>query len=210
LSLLTKVCGLKNNENIEEIAALHPDYMGFIFYEGSKRKADVDVLKHTLSQIPKNIKKVGVFVDESEKKILKIASDLLLDCIQLHGNEVPELGKILKSNNLEVWKVFGLQSETPNWDLLKDWLSVCDAFLFDTASAQHGGTGQKFEHEILKTYPFEKPFWLSGGIGPDFLSLPESLNGLPFLGLDINSRFEQVPGIKNIEQVKTFISHWKS
>ncbi len=152
--------------------------------------AEVELVKNVLKQIPKRIKKVGVFVNETENEILRIARILSLDCIQLHGNESPEVGKMLKNNNLEVWKVFGLQSEDPNWELMKNWLLDCDAFLFDTASPQHGGTSQKFEHNVLKTYPFEKPFWLSGGIGPDFLSLPKFLKDLPFLGFDINSKFE--------------------
>ena len=184
--------------------------MGFIFFEGSKRKAETRIIKNALNKIPKSIKKVGVFVNESELEILKIAKDLSLDCIQLHGNEFPKLGKILKANDLEVWKVFGLNSETPIWELMKDWVSSCDTFLFDTASSQHGGTGKNFNHEILNTYPFEKPFWLSGGIGPDFLSLPEFLKDLPFLGLDINSKFEIKPGLKDTLKLKEFITHWKS
>jgi len=207
---LIKICGLKDKENIGAIASLNPDYMGFIFFEGSKRKADVGLLTNVLNQIPTGIKKVGVFVNENENEILRIARILSLDCIQLHGNESPELGKTLKNNNLEIWKVFGLQSEVPNWEGMKNWLLDCDTFLFDTASPQHGGTGQKFDHDVLKTYPFEKPFWLSGGISPDFLSLPQFLKDLPFLGLDINSKFESKPGIKNLDQVKTFLTHWKS
>jgi phosphoribosylanthranilate isomerase len=207
---LIKVCGFKEKENIEAIASLNPDYMGFIFFEGSKRKADVGLLTNVLNQIPKGIKKVGVFVNETENEILRIARILSLDCVQLHGNEPLEIGKILKNNNLEVWKVFGLQSESPNWEGMKNWLLNCDVFLFDTASTQHGGTGLKFDHHVLKSYPFEKPFWLSGGIGPDFTSLPQFLIDLPFIGLDINSKFETEPGLKNIDEVKTFVTHWKS
>jgi phosphoribosylanthranilate isomerase len=182
--------------------------MGFIFFEDSKRKAEVVLVNKVLKQIPKDIKRVGVFVNENE--ILRIARILTLDCVQLHGNESPELGKTLKNNNLEVWKIFGLQSEDPNWEMMKNWLLDWDAFLFDTAYPQYGGTGQKFEHNVLKTYPFEKPFWLSGVIGPDFLYLPEFLKDLPFLGFDINSKFESETGIKNLDQVKTFFSHWNS
>jgi len=183
--------------------------MGFIFFEGSKRKAEIRMIKNSLDNIPNSIKKVGVFVNESEPEILRIATELSLDCIQLHGNESPQLGNTLKNSKLEVWKVFGLRSLAPNWNLMKDWISSCDAFLFDTSSAQHGGTGQKFDHQLLKTYPFEKPFWLSGGIGPDFLTLPKFLTGLPFLGLDINSKFEIEPGFKDLLVVKEFIKHWK-
>jgi len=208
--LKIKVCGLCDSQNIVEIASLGPDYLGFIFYSKSKRKADVETLKRCFLLLPKGIKKVGVFVNETGEQILEIAKALDLDVIQLHGNESLELGLLLKMNGLQVWKVFGLKTEEPNWTSMEGWLEACDAFLFDTATSDYGGSGLKFSHHVLENYPFVKPFWLSGGIGSDFLTLPRFFERLPLLGLDINSMFESEPGMKKIEEVKTFIKHWKS
>jgi len=183
--------------------------MGFIFYSLSKRMASVEAIKEALNHLPKTIKKVGVFVNETENVILEIAHKLSLDVIQLHGDESVELGKSLIDKGFQVWKAFGLKFEQTDWTNMTQWLDACDCFLFDTASEGYGGSGQKFNHHVLATYPFQKPFWLSGGIDLDFLTLPHFFDRLPVLGLDINSKFESQPGMKNLGAVETFIKHWK-
>lgn len=206
---MIKVCGLREPANIRELASAGPDYMGFIFYAGSKRKAEPKTLVSTLEEIPESIQKVGVFVNEEKETILQIARFLDLDVVQLHGDEDPESGQYLRDKGLFVWKAFGIGSSHPDWQHMENWLDACDAFLFDTASAGYGGSGSLFDHEALKKYPFEHPFWLSGGIGPGFLRLPDFIRALPLLGLDINSRFETQPGVKNAGLVKTFMAHWR-
>jgi len=208
MDILIKTCGLRDPQNIRAIAQLEPDFMGFIFYPASKRKADPAKLVSVLKELPDDIQKVGVFVNESEDNILLITRLLDLDVIQLHGDEDPDVGNALRNNGLEVWKAFGI-SDHPDWQKMENWLESCDHFLFDTANSGYGGSGKEFQHSVLSRYPFEKSFWLSGGIGPDFLSLPEVFDGLPILGLDINSRFESAPGIKKVEEVKQFLNHWR-
>jgi phosphoribosylanthranilate isomerase len=205
---LLKTCGLRDPENILALAALEPDFMGFIFYPPSKRKADPATLLPVLKTLSDDIQKVGVFVNEDEDTILNVARMLDLDVIQLHGDEDPAMGTFLQNEGLQVWKAFGIQSH-PDWQHMENWLNSCDAFLFDTASSGYGGSGKVFEHTVLQNYPFKKPFWLSGGIGPDFRTLPDFFNRLPFLGLDINSRFESEPGLKKVEEVEKFIEHWR-
>jgi phosphoribosylanthranilate isomerase len=153
---------------------------------------------------------VGVFVNQDLETILEISGHLKLDILQLHGTEGVEMGRQLKKAGYPIWKVFGLGSETPDWKKMEPWLEASDAFLFDTQSPAFGGTGQPFDHQILESYPFEKPFLLSGGIGPDFRSLPARMENLPLLGFDINSRFESQPGVKKVAEVSGFIEFWRS
>ena len=207
--MFIKVCGLREEENIAQIVKVKPDALGFIFYPKSKRYAKPEQLVDALIDIPDSIKKVGVFVNESTAEMISIATKLHLQAIQLHGDEDILVCKELKSNGFEVWKAIGIGGK-PEWKSLEPYLPFVDAFLFDTASQSRGGTGQPFDHEVLRDYPFEKPFLLSGGIGPDFRSLPDFFDRLPFLGLDLNSRFEIEPGIKNPDQISTFLEFWKN
>ncbi len=210
MTTLLKTCGLRDPDNIRQIAALEPDYMGFIFYPPSKRKADPALIRDVLHSLSDDIQKVGVFVNENPDTILQTARFLDLDVIQLHGDEDPELGTVLQNEGLEVWKAFGMGGGHPDWQHMENWLDAADAFLFDTASAGYGGSGQAFSHDVLQHYPFEKSFWLSGGIGPDFRSLPDFFDRLPFLGLDINSKFESAPGMKKVKEVQTFLEFWRN
>jgi len=204
-----KVCGNRDPENIRAMVAVKPDYLGFIFYPKSKRFTSWQDLAGVISEVPPQIQRVGVFVNQDLEFIDETASKLEIGIIQLHGNESPDLGFELKEKGYRVWKVFGLGTEPPDWEKMKDWPQAADVFLFDTASAQHGGTGRTFSHQILSSYPFQIPFIISGGIGPDFRTLPQFFDGLPFLGLDINSRFESEPGIKNRKEVDAFVSFWR-
>lgn len=196
-----KVCGMRETENIRNISLFNPDYLGFIFFESSPRKVDGIP---DFSNIPDQVKRVGVFVNPQLDFILQKAEEFGLDFIQLHGDETPELCKKLKSEKFGVIKVFGL---THNFDFkkLEPYKNHVDYFLFDTKSSQYGGTGQKFNWEVLTEYDQEIPFFISGGIGPGDASEIKNLKDLNIHAVDINSRFEISPGYKDIKKVQSFI-----
>jgi phosphoribosylanthranilate isomerase len=199
-----KVCGMRNPENILAlIDQVKPDWMGLIFYPKSPRYV-LDSAAAELRSV--DIKKVGVFVNETEENILRKIEEFDLSAIQLHGQESVELVEAMRQkNHAEIWKVFSIQNRI-DWDELKGFLPFVDRFLFDTASASHGGSGQKFDWNILKTYPFDKSFFLSGGLDEESLEeILELAREIPALGgVDLNSKFEDSPGLKNIGALKNF------
>lgn len=190
-----KVCGMRDKNNILEVAALGPDYMGFIFYKGSKRFVGDDF---EMPVLPASIVKVGVFVNEEEYKIQNTADRHGLSLVQLHGNESPELCERL-SKKVKVMKAFGVDEDF-DFSLTKKY-SGCSFFLFDTASKEYGGTGKKYEHDLLKKYKGDTPFFISGGIGVEEIK-EEQCQVQGAYGWDINSRFELSPGIKDISLLK--------
>ena len=196
-SLKLKICGMKFRENIEQVAALQPDYMGFIFFEKSLRNFDAEVPK-----IDADIKKTGVFVDASIDFILDNIEKHELQAVQLHGNETPEFCAALKTEDLEIIKVFSVK-DTFDFNILQRYEGKVDFFLFDTKGKAKGGNGITFDWGILQKYPSEIPFFLSGGIGLEEIGI---LKDFPFpetfYGIDVNSRFELEPGLKNLETLK--------
>jgi phosphoribosylanthranilate isomerase len=194
-----KICGMKFPENIFEVGALLPDFMGFIFWEKSSRYFDGKI-----PMLPKSIKKVGVFVDESFEIAVSKIEKYNLNCVQLHGNESVEYCEKLKEIPIEIIKVFSIKD---NFDfaILKEFESVCDYFLFDTKGKLPGGNGTTFDWNVLKKYPSKKPFFLSGGIGIEEIKQIKDMN-LPIYGIDVNSKFETKPGLKNTELLKSFQS----
>ena len=192
-----KICGMKFPENILKVGALLPDFMGFIFWEKSSRYFDGEI-----PRLPKYIKKVGVFVDESIEIIQSKIEKYNLDCIQLHGTESVEFCQKLKELPIEIIKVFSIKDNF-NFEILNEFESVCDYFLFDTKGELPGGNGATFDWNLLKKYPSNKPFFLSGGIGIEEIKLLKIMN-LPVYGIDVNSKFETEPGLKNIELLKSF------
>ena len=194
-----KICGMKFPENILEVGALLPDFMGFIFWEKSSRYFDGEIPK-----LPKSIKKVGVFVDESFEIVVSKIEKYKLDCIQLHGNESVEFCQKLKEIPIEIIKVFSIKDNF-DFEILKEFEGVCDYFLFDTKGELPGGNGTTFDWNMLKKYPSNKPFFLSGGIGIEEIKQIKDMN-LPIYGIDVNSKFETEPGLKNIELLKSFQS----
>ena len=155
-----KICGMKYLDNIKQVAALQPDYLGFIFYRRSKRNFD-DVIP----KISERIKKTGVFVDESLDFVLEKVRKHKLQVVQLHGNESPELCLELKRiEKIEIIKVFAV-GENFDFEVLKEYEEGCDYFLFDTKGKEKGGNGITFNWELLKNYSSNKPYLLSGGIG---------------------------------------------
>ncbi|TDO22641.1 phosphoribosylanthranilate isomerase [Pedobacter duraquae] len=199
-----KVCGMKNPDNIQALAEVEPDYMGFIFYKESKRYVGALVAEQ-VRHLPKGIKTTGVFVNSDLQTIAGTIKDFGLRTIQLHGAETPELCESLKIQfpDIEVIKAFGIDEEF-NFDLLHTYDNVVDYFLFDTKTPAHGGSGKSFNWEKLKQYSGEKPYFLSGGIGLEHLDEIKALNHPALYAIDINSKFELEPGLKNIAQIKTF------
>lgn len=198
-----KICGMKYPDNILEVESLLPDYMGFIFWEKSARYFD-----GVISDLPKSIKKVGVFVNETVEVILAKAKKYDLQAIQLHGHESAEFCVNLKNeldSKIEIIKVFSVDDDF-NFEVLKPFEAVCDYFLFDTKGKLPGGNGTTFDWKVLEKYPSSKPFFLSGGIGIEELEAVKEIlkTNLPLYALDVNSKFEIEPGLKNIEKLNSF------
>ena len=196
-----KICGMREPANIAQAVALQPAYMGFLMYPGSKRFiADLDAV--TISTIPADIKTTGVFVNE-ELEAVKKAIDLYhFKAVQLHGNESPDYCMALQGK-AEVIKAFGID-DTFDFSTLEAYGDVVDYFLFDTQTPEHGGSGKAFNWRLLENYTLQKPYFLSGGIGltnaPELLEISDER----FYAIDVNSRFEQSPGLKDIALLTQF------
>lgn len=203
--MLIKICGLSDPESIRQISDLHPSMMGFIFYAPSPRNACA-LLPRIMSDIPDDIERVGVFVDAPVEHIMRTVLRYGLTTIQLHGNESPEICRELRKPWLKVMKAIGI-GENIGLEKLRQYEGSVDRFVFDTATAYHGGSGRKFDWTLLRDYPLTTPFLLSGGIGPDDAeAIREASASLPMMeGIDINSRFETRPGCKSPELVKAFM-----
>lgn len=197
-----KVCGMQ--KNITEVAALKPDYLGFIFWEPSKR-----YFKGAMPSIPHSVRKVGVFVDATIPDIAEKTKTHDLLYAQLHGTETPafchEVQKTIPQ--LKIIKVFSINDDF-DFGRLRHFEDVCDYYLFDTKGKLPGGNGYSFNWEVLKNYPSTKPYFLSGGIGPDHLKALKEFMQRPEArychAIDVNSGFEIAPGLKNNEELKTF------
>ena len=195
-----KVCGMKYLNNMEAVAKLRPDFLGFIFYDKSSR-----YFNGNLPYLPQAIKKVGVFVNEDLETLQSIIKEQKLDVVQLHGQESPEYCSQLE--NAEIIKVFSIK-DTFNFSVLLPYEEVCDYYLLATKGKLPGGIGTTFNWNVLKDYPSTKPFFLSGGIGlkeveklKDFIDSPASKY---CYSLDVNSKFEINPGVKNINDLEKF------
>jgi phosphoribosylanthranilate isomerase len=197
--LKIKVCGMRNDSNIAALLKIKPDFIGFIFHEKSSR----NVTDNIRAIIPKEISKVGVFVNESQKFITSKIEKYGLDYIQLHGNESPEFCSELKRNELNIIKAFNI-SEAFNFSILKSYETNCDYFLFDAFGKQAGGNGIVFNWDLLNNYKGEVPFLLSGGINETMADTIKKITHLKFYGIDINSGFETAPALKDIKTIKAF------
>ena len=202
-----KICGMKHPENMLEVAALLPDYMGFIFWERSSRYFDGQI-----PEIPKSIKKTGVFVNESVANIIEKILENNLQAVQLHGKESADFCLNLKSefnknnlDNIEIIKVFSVANDF-DFELLKPFENLCDYFLFDTKGKLPGGNGTTFDWNVLQHYPSSKPFFLSGGIGLEETTAVNEITktNLPVYAIDVNSKFEIEPGLKNTKLLREF------
>jgi len=199
-----KICGMKYPENILEVGALLPDYMGFIFWEKSARYFNGEI-----PELIATVKKVGVFVNQSQEEILAKVSKYNLQAVQLHGNESVEFLSELKKElpkKVQIIKAFSADNDF-DFETIKPFEAVSDFFLFDTKGKLPGGNGTTFDWTILKKYNSKKPFFLSGGIGINELKAIEEISktNLPIYAIDVNSKFEIEPGLKN----KNLFSNFK-
>lgn len=233
--MMIKVCGMRDAQNIREVAGLDIDMMGFIFWPRSSRFVPMissqagiipDYSPERLSRavnadgsvgyvFPKHIKRVGVFVDEMPQTIITYVYNYSLDYIQLHGQETPTLIDNLRRSivpdiapSIKIIKAFGISSP--------DDLAQCEAyeghadlFLFDTRTPLKGGSGQQFDWSVLQAYHGSTPFLLSGGIGPDDAQRVKAFHHPQCIGIDVNSKFETAPAMKNVELLRPFIKQIK-
>lgn len=199
-NLRLKVCGLR--DNIGEVAALGPNYAGFIFYKKSPRYVGDDFV---MLELNSEIKKVGVFVNESLEKIHELVLKHELDLVQLHGTESPKLCSELKDRGVGVVKAFPV-SDDFDFEILEKYNAVVDFFLFDTKTKDFGGSGKTFNWELLKKYAMEKKYFLSGGIGLDNIKELDELDLNRVHALDVNSKFEIAPGLKDAALLKALIA----
>lgn len=217
ISPIIKVCGMRNAENIRAVDGLPVDLMGFIFWPKSSR-----YVSERPSYLPTHCKRVGVFVDADILEIRQKTEEYALDYIQLHGHESPDFVRQLRSfygDSIAIIKAISVSS-SDDIDTYKPYEGLVDYFLFDTRKPHGetggcfppGGTGEKFDWSVLADYVGETPFLLSGGIGLDdaerVKALP-ALDGFPIekcIGIDLNSRFEQAPGMKDVAKLQRFLA----
>ena len=195
--MIIKVCGMRDAGNIRQLEQLGIDWMGLIFWPRSKR-----YVSEVPSYLPRQIKRVGVFVDASLEEIRQHVKDYRLDLIQLHGNEQPSLAKALKP--LPVIKAFNIAT-AEDLKQTEAYEGIADYFLFDTKGKVVGGNGEKFDWSVLNAYQGSTPFLLSGGIGPDDAEAVRYFHHPHCIGIDLNSRFEQAPALKDITRLSKFI-----
>lgn len=192
---------MRESENISGLLTLKPDYIGFIFYDKSKRF----VTDFPQIEIPSTTKKVGVFVNEMIEEIIEKANQHTLDFVQLHGNESSEFCEKLAAKNIKIIKAFSVD-ENFDFSAIKPFEKCVSLFLFDTKGENYGGNGIKFNWELLQNYTGKTPFLLSGGISKNDSEEIKKFKHPAFLGIDINSGFELEPGLKNIKEIKEFKS----
>jgi phosphoribosylanthranilate isomerase len=191
-----KVCGMKYADNIREVAKLSPDFMGFIFYPKSKRFVGDDFI---MPEISSEIKKVGVFVNDSVENISDKVKKYNLSFVQLHGDESADFCKRI-SEEVKVIKAFGIDDDF-DFSILKKYENCCEYFLFDTKSDEYGGSGKDFDRNLLWNYRLSKPYFLSGGISLEEVRNQKSEVRNAY-ALDVNSKFETKPGFKDIKKLK--------
>ena len=199
--MIIKVCGMRDAENIRAVEALGIDVMGFIFWKPSSR-----YVGEKPAYLPENCRRAGVFVDASVEDILAAVEDFRLDVLQLHGHETPEAIAALKERvpGIDIVKSLAIAGHA-DLELAAAYESACDAFLFDTKGRLPGGNGSQFDWSVLQRYEGRPPFLLSGGIGPGDERRVREFNVPGCIGIDLNSRFESAPGLKDVKSLKTFI-----
>ncbi|MDF1575322.1 MAG: phosphoribosylanthranilate isomerase [Bacteroidales bacterium] len=205
--LQIKVCGMRDPENLEQVCALEPEYVGFIFHRGSKRFVGTGP-DPALFRIPgPGTRRVGVFINEKLGQVKKKIELYALDAVQLHGNEPAAYCRSLAADKVHVIKVLDPHEQDPG---INEYKGVVDYFLFDSAGRGAGGTGKKFDWKVLEAVQVSAPYFLSGGIGPGDATAIRSIHLPEMTGVDVNSRFEVSPGIKDVEALRGFINHMRT
>jgi len=206
--LKIKVCGMKEPENLVQVCELGVNFLGYIFFRNSARYVG-DKPDEALFNIPRDrVSRVGVFVDEPILSVRSKFESGWLDVAQLHGSESPEYCKSLVNEGIHVVKAIGPEELLAEGSL-EDYYGVVHYILFDAAARGRGGTGKKFDWGLLDNYSLPIPFLLSGGIGPEDVEALLEVDHLMYRGIDVNSRFEDAPGLKNIEKLERFIAQIK-
>jgi len=193
---------MRIRDNIDRVLELQPDYMGFIFYKKSPRYVGMD-WEGPGSGFPDSTAKVGVFVNAQQEEVTSMSAKYALRYLQLHGDESPEYCQELAGEGYRIIKALGLsdQSDLQRLDAYTPWVQY---FLFDTPSRQYGGTGTTFDWSLLTSYNGERPFFLSGGLSTKNVLEVAALNHSGLWALDVNSRFETAPGLKDLDKLKEF------
>ena len=207
--MITKVCGMCQAENVQAVAETGIQWMGFIFYAPSPRcllrdPAEAERVRQLITADMFRPKRVGVFVNQSQEEILELAQAYRLDYLQLHGHESPDFCYALQKRGYALIKAFSIATAE---DLAHtaDYAGRVDYFLFDTKCAGYGGSGQRFDWNLLQHHQGETPFLLSGGIRPESLADIQAFHHPRWAGIDLNSGFESAPGVKNAETLRSFL-----
>ena len=200
--LIIKVCGLKYGYNCMEVERLPVDLLGFIFYRGSRRYAGSSTEDDLFNRTKP---KVAVFVDEIPDRVNEIAGENRFEYVQLHGKEKPQACSFLMQKGFKVIKAFNINSSF-DFKELDAYQGRVDYLLFDTKTDLHGGSGKKFNWELLERYTGSTPFILSGGIGPGDVTELKKIRHKQLSGIDLNSSFEEKPGLKSIEKLRVFLA----
>ncbi len=200
MKLIIKVCGMTEAGNIRDVEALGVDFMGFIFYPKSPR-----CLCDMPGYMPVRARRVGVFVNESREVVQMVADRFSLDFVQLHGKESPEYCRQLRDGGLHLIKVFSV-SQPEDLQTVPGYEGLCDYYFFDTKTPQYGGSGNRFDWNLLSRYDGNTPFLLSGGIDVQAAPSIRAFSHPRLAGIDLNSRFETSPGVKDVSLIKQFLS----
>ncbi len=198
-----KICGMTDIDNISSILFLEPDYLGFIFYPKSPRYVVGKFKPEMLSIIPDTVRRVGVFVNSNVAEILQFASQYGLTTIQLHGEETPHTCQRLRDAGFEVIKAFSISSAA-DFEGVHEYSDSIDYYLFDTKTENYGGSGMAFEWQLVLRQPIRKPWFISGGIGPNNIVAAGQTGAY---GVDLNSKFETAPGIKDYDMLSKALTN---
>lgn len=198
-----KVCGMRDVENIKALIELKPDFIGFIFYDKSPRFVSNDADIDFINSIPREIRKVGVFVNATVDYILQNVRKYGLNYVQLHGNEMPDFCRNLRLKGVNIIKAFRVDNDFI-FSQVNNYKPHVDFFLFDAKGDGYGGNGISFDWSILKRYDNQKPYFLAGGVSLENLDILENIIPQPY-ALDVNSKFEIEPAIKNIEKLEELL-----
>lgn len=202
--MIIKVCGMRDVDNIRQAGMAGMDWMGMIFWQKSARYVDNP---DTAKAIPEGVKKVGVFVNELPENVVEKADKYSLDIIQLHGSEEVDTIRELRLRLHDKVFVKAISvSQTEDIRLAEMYDKEVDYLLFDTKCKSVGGSGRQFEWSILQNYKGDTPFLLSGGIGPDDAENVKAFKHPMMAGIDLNSKFELSPGLKDVEKLSAFIA----
>lgn len=203
--MLIKVCGMREPQNVADLLALQPNFMGMIFYPKSSRYVaepqQIAQMTHATQT-----KLVGVFVNEPFESIAQKVTDLQLDYVQLHGNETVDFARQVKALGVGVIRAVSVSSATDFGNISREYETIADYMLFDYKCSGYGGSGNKFDWSLLNLYTLNLPFLLSGGICTDDALAINQINHPQFAGIDLNSKFETAPTLKNVSLLSRFFA----